>query len=292
MIYRNYLALIMVLGIISLEPAMALEIGEGNQNNAEKIRFETNIEKNISNTSIFNKKNLLNIQKSAVFKSKTPIFMKKTLNKSAKIIPKTKMYYNKLSGSRAKQLIRQNNHHNINSMDNERKSNHITNNSSQITSQISNNINEELGIKEIMINNSSTNNNESSEEEKGNTNQLINQSPENNSTGNSSFNNTSNNTNITSEIDFNNTTTNNNSSTNSSLGNNNTTNTTVLSSNSEESTKDKVTDTLLAVGYATAAIAAACAMNPEPLVSKVVCAVAVTVAVVSFVAVIFVKWFW
>lgn len=61
---------------------------------------------------------------------------------------------------------------------------------------------------------------------------------------------------------------------------------------SEESTKDKVTDTLFAVGYASAAIAAACAMNPEPLVSKIVCGVAVTVAVVSFVAVIFVKWIW
>jgi hypothetical protein len=60
----------------------------------------------------------------------------------------------------------------------------------------------------------------------------------------------------------------------------------------EESTKNKVTDTLLAIGYASTAIAALCAMNPEPLASKIICAVAVTVAVISFVAVIFCKWLW
>jgi hypothetical protein len=68
--------------------------------------------------------------------------------------------------------------------------------------------------------------------------------------------------------------------------------TTAIHEDPEESTKNKVTDTLLAIGYASAAIAAACAMNPEPLASKIICAVAVTVAVVSFVAVIFCKWLW
>lgn len=81
----------------------------------------------------------------------------------------------------------------------------------------------------------------------------------------------------------------NNNSSNDTLNQDNTTN---IKFESEESTKDKVTDTLFAVGYTSAAIAAACAMNPEPLVSKIICGVAVTVAVVSFVAVIFVKWFW
>jgi hypothetical protein len=68
--------------------------------------------------------------------------------------------------------------------------------------------------------------------------------------------------------------------------------TTAIHDDPEESTKNKVTDTLLAIGYASAAIAAACAMNPEPLASKIICAVAVTVAVISFVAVIFCKWLW
>jgi hypothetical protein len=100
---------------------------------------------------------------------------------------------------------------------------------------------------------------------------------------------------------FNNTILNNTVLNNTNLnqtGINSTTNGTMLSScndtsdGSGESTKSKVKDTLLAVGYAAAAIAAACAMNPEPLASKIICAIAVTVAVVSFVAVVFCAWLW
>ena len=47
--------------------------------------------------------------------------------------------------------------------------------------------------------------------------------------------------------------------------------TTLVYEDPKESTKGKVIDTLLALGYASVAIAAACAMNPEPLASKVIC---------------------
>jgi hypothetical protein len=107
---------------------------------------------------------------------------------------------------------------------------------------------------------------------------------------NSTFLNQSRNTNSsTNQTDYNNTVM--NQTCLNSTGNQ-TANTTTTTIYPEESTKDKVTDTLLAIGYASAAIAALCAMNPEPVASKVICAVAVTVAVISFVAVIFCKWLW
>lgn len=101
-----------------------------------------------------------------------------------------------------------------------------------------------------------------------------------------------NSTNNTSENSTNDVTNNTGNNTTNTTFNNKTNITDTENKELEESTKDKVTDTLLAIGYASAAIAAACAMNPEPLVSKIICAIAVTVAVASFIAVICVKWLW
>jgi len=122
-----------------------------------------------------------------------------------------------------------------------------------------------------------------------------------NDTNETNFNSTDLNQTVLNNTQFNNTILNNTVLNNTNLnhrGINSTTNGTINSScndtsdGSGESTKSKVKDTLLAVGYAAAAIAAACAMNPEPLASKVICAIAVTVAVVSFVAVVFCAWLW
>lgn len=56
-------------------------------------------------------------------------------------------------------------------------------------------------------------------------------------------------------------------------------------------TKSKITDTLLGVGYACAVIAGACAINPDPTISKVICILAATVSAASFLAFIFCRWF-
>jgi hypothetical protein len=118
-------------------------------------------------------------------------------------------------------------------------------------------INNETGINNTILDQTNINSTNSSTNQTALNSTLMNQTCLNN-TGNETFNNT----------------------------------TTVVYEDPKETTKGKVTDTLLAIGYASAAIAAACAMNPEPLASKVICAVAVTVAVISFVAVIFCKWLW
>ncbi len=109
----------------------------------------------------------------------------------------------------------------------------------------------------------------------------------NNRTGLSNFNN------ITNEsLETNNKTINSTENKTNLNNTQNLTNNTTLSSNGEESIKDKVCDTLLAVGYLSAAIAAGCALNPEPAASKVIGVIAVGVAAVSFVAYICIKWFW
>jgi hypothetical protein len=289
MIYKKYLALIMVLGLISFEPAAAMQIGSENElysNSCSSNIFET-INKSKTSYGIVNSKidgnyvpgrneGFLNMNSEKIksfkkFSKKTHHikfihkFKHSTINKNTNLTVQANIHKNK-SESNKDQLSDLNIKHPKLSSDKNIET-----------------INSEANINKTHNFNANENKTENDELS------LNNQSINHNITGVSDFTDI---TNDTPEINnINNGTL--NSTENNSISNNtqNLTNSTG-SSKCEESTKDKVCDTLLAVGYLSAAIAAGCALNPDPLASKVIGAVAVGVAVVSFVAYICIKWFW
>ncbi|MDO9044800.1 MAG: hypothetical protein Q7U35_05770 [Methanobacteriaceae archaeon] len=285
MIYKKYLAMIMVLGLMSFEPTAAMQIGSENElysdinsNNVfegiNKTKITCELDK-ISGNDVHGRNDRflnMNSVKIKSFKkfSKTPhiqliqrfkhsLIIKKTNVSADENIHKNKSESNKNHLSNVSQQV-SNNKTNIDEFHSEANINKTQN---------SNIIENKTKSTEFALNKQSINNNSAGI---SNFTNRANETPEINNTTNGTLNSTENNTNL------NNT--------------QNLTNNTTVSLNAEESTKDKVCDTLLAVGYLSAAIAAGCALNPEPFASKVIGAIAVGVAVVSFVAYICIKWIW
>lgn len=288
MIYKKYLAMIMILGLMSFEPASATQIGSENElypdinsNNVfEKInklkpsygtvnhkldcsdihgRNDRFLNMNSVKIKSFEKfsKNPHHIQ--LLHKLKHSLIIKKTNLISCENIHENKSESNDKHLSNLNQQD-SNNKTNIDAFQSEDNINKIQN---------SNIIQNKTQTAKFALNNQSMNNNSA---EVSNFTNINNETPEINNNANGTLNSTEN------DINLNNT--------------QNLTKNTTASSNSEESTKDKVCDTLLAVGYLSAAIAAGCALNPDPVASKVIGAIAVGVAVVSFVAYICIKWIW
>lgn len=289
MIYKKYMALIMVLGLMSFEPAFAMQIGSENElysNNYSSNIFEkinkTKTSNGIVNCKIegnnvsgrnegffnmssekiksfkkFSKKDH-SIQFLPKFKH-SPIKTNLTVHAITK--NKSESYKAQISDLKLKQpqISSDKNIETIKSESNINKTHNLNTNFNTNKNKKEND--------EFSLNNHSINQNLT---EISNFTDIPNDTPEINNITNGTLNSTENN----------------------SISNNSPNLISTESSKCEESTKDKVCDTLLAVGYLSASIAAGCALNPDPLASKVIGAIAVGVAVVSFVAYICVKWFW
>jgi hypothetical protein len=283
MIYKKYLAILMVLGLMSFEPAVAIQIGSENELYSD-INSTNNFEKTKTTSDRYNKINDNNV----LGQNNRFLNMNSVKIKSFKKFSKKTHYIQLIHKFKHSQIVKKTN---LTADENKSASNknHLSDlnvNNQQDYKDKTNidSLKSEANINKT--NNSTINENKTEYNDLG----INNQSNDNNS------NIISNLTNITNEtLEINNTANGTLNSTENSTNINNTqnlTNNTTESSNAEESTKDKVCDTLLAVGYLSAAIAAGCALNPEPVASKVIGVVAVGVAVVSFVAYICIKWIW
>jgi hypothetical protein len=283
MVYKKYLAMIIVLGLMSFEPAVAIQIGSGNElyydinssnvfENLKETKTTSNPANKIDGNDLHGQNNRFLNMSSVKIKSFNKIKHSLIIKKTA-LIANENVHQNKSESSKKT----------ISKLNQQVSSDETNNDSFQSKANINQTENSTIieNKKELIdlgLNNQSMNNNS---DELSNFTNKTNETPEINNTTNRTLNSTE-------TPESNNTT---NRTLNSTENDTNLNNTTV-SSPGEESTKDKVCDTLLAVGYLSATIAAGCALNPEPAASKIIGVIAVGVAVVSFVAYICIKWFW
>ncbi|PKL66478.1 MAG: hypothetical protein CVV28_10780 [Methanobacteriales archaeon HGW-Methanobacteriales-1] len=296
MVYKKYLAMIIVLGLMSFEPAVAIQIGSGNElyydinssnvfENLKETKTTSNPANKIDGNDLHGQNNrFLNMSSVKIksfkkFSKKTPQHLLFHKIKHSLIIKKTAL----IANENVHQNKSESSKKTISKLNQQVSSDETNNDSFQSKANINQTENSTIieNKKELIdlgLNNQSMNNNS---DELSNFTNKTNETPEINNTTNRTLNSTE-------TPESNNTT---NRTLNSTENDTNLNNTTV-SSPGEESTKDKVCDTLLAVGYLSATIAAGCALNPEPAASKIIGVIAVGVAVVSFVAYICIKWFW